>query len=254
MTTLRPGMPHVQPISGSSPCSITQISGVLQPIRFDQPLRTDACRPPLKSVFDLSLGRLSVFNQEMTSSSEYCQHTRRTKRSRVAITFVPSPAFWQTIVHLEVEWTARFDYFLTPKLSLQLLDIVRDDHPLIRASARGDLETLKRMLSSQNVSPLCSTNTGWTPLHFAAAYGHLGACKLLIAQGAPLNATGFRGITPLHLAAHLGRLEIFKALIKAGSDPDTYHEHGLNATFEILSNEMVSGSSGLVDLIKWLLQ
>ena len=155
--------------------------------------------------------------------------------------------------HLQLEWTSRLNSILEPALSLQFLNIVQDDHPIIKDSVRGDLNRLEQTLSSQNVSPLCSTIAGWTPLHFAAAYGHHSACEFLIAQGAPLNAAGFRGITPLHLAAHFGRPKTFKALLKAESDPDTYHEHGLNAMFEILSCETVSSSSGLANLIKWML-
>ena len=205
-----------------------------------------------ESVLNLSFGRLSVSCQNIANSPELRHIISKAKRSRVTIAFVPSPVFWQTIIHLQLEWIARFGTFIVPMLNLQFLDVVRDDHPIIQASIRGDLPILERKLLTLEVSPLCSTMAGWTPLHFAAAYGHLNVCELLIAHGAPPNATGIRGVTPLHLAAHFGRFEIFKALLKAGSDPDEYHENGLNATFEILSNEMASKSPNSADFIKWL--
>ena len=179
-------------------------------------------------------------------------HGCKAKRSRVTMAFVPSPMFWQTIVFLQMEWAARLDSLMIPMFSLQFLNVVQDGHPIIRASIRGDHHTLEGTFSSQKGSPLCSTKAGWTLLHFAAAYGHVDACRLIMAQGAPLNATGLRGITPLHLAAHFGRFEVFKALLKAGSDPDDYHKNGMNAIFEILSNEMVSNSLDLAKFLQWL--
>ena len=200
-------------------------------------------------MLDLWIGRIIISSQKTMRLSTRCKE----KRSHLEMIFVPSTTFWQTIIHLQLEWIARLDSFIVPMLSLQFLDVVQDNCPIISASIHGDLKAIEKLLSSQAVSPLCSTISGWTPLHFAAAYGHLGASQLLMAQGAPLNATGFRGITPLHLAAHFGRYDVFKALLKAGSDPDTYHEHGLNATLEFLSSEMVSSLPDLADSVKWLL-
>ena len=234
-------------------CNTPQTSRILQPTHFCHRSRSTTFHSSSKTVFDFSFGRLSVLNQEAKDSSGHCRNKSAPKRSRATVFFVPAPLFWQKIIHLQIEWTARRNSFQAPILSLQLLDIVQDNHPVIKASICGDTEALKSTLSGQNASPLCSTIAGWTPLHYAAAYGNLSACRLLITHGAPLCATGFRGITPLHLAAHFGRPEVFKALIKAGSDPNSYHEHGLNAMFEILSNETVSGSSDLPELIKWLL-
>ena len=206
-----------------------------------------------RKVLDLSFGRVSVCNKNSAEISKIHQTSCKAKRSRLDMAFVPSPIFWQTMIHLQLDWAARLDFLMVPKFSLYFLDVVRDDHPIIRASIRGDVCTLEGTFSSKTASPFCSTEAGWTPLHFAAAYGQIDACRLLIAQGAPLDATGFRGITPLHVAALFGRFEVFKALLRSGSDPDDYHEHGMNAVFEILSNEMVSNSPDWANLLKWLL-
>jgi ankyrin repeat protein len=214
--------------------------------------RKPSKRTLTRKIHDLSFGRMSVCTESSTESSESHQTNRQAKRFRVGVDFVPSSTFWQTMIHLRLEWAARLDSLTAPMFSLQFLDVVLDYHPIIRASIRGDLCKLADLVSGQGVSPFCSTTAGWTPLHYAAAYGQMDACRLLRAQGAPLCATGVRGITPLHLAAHFGRFQIFKALMKAGSDPDEYHEHGLNAIFEILSNEAVSNSPDLATFLKWL--
>ena len=232
---------------------ITRVPQVLEPEYLYKQSHTASYRILTKRIFDLSFGRVSVCNKNSAESSNFYQTGCKAKRSCVAMAFVPSPTFWQTMILLRLEWAARLDSLMVPMFSLQFLDVVQDDHPIIRASRRGDFYTLESTFSSQKASPLCSTKAGWTPLHFAAAFGQIDACKLLIAQGAPLNATGFRGITPLHLAAHFGRFEVFKALVRAGSDPDDYHEHGMNAIFEILSNGTVSNSPDLANFLKWLL-
>jgi ankyrin repeat protein len=58
---------------------------------------------------------------------------------------------------------------------------------------------------------------GWTPLHFAACYGHASAISLLLARGAIIDARtsdkdGCR--TPLHFAAQEYQIDAIKALLK----------------------------------------
>ncbi|CAK3868340.1 Vegetative incompatibility [Lecanosticta acicola] len=153
----------------------------------------------------------------------------------------------------EINQTLAQNSLVVPSFSLQLLDIVQDNHPLVSASIEGDLAALQDSLASRDASLLCSTATGWTPLHFAAAYGHIDTCRFLIAQGASLHATGVRGISALHLAAHFGHVRVFKLLVQAGIDPDESHEHGLNAIFEILSIGARCAPKNLAGFLKWLL-
>lgn len=46
---------------------------------------------------------------------------------------------------------------------------------------------------------------GRSPLHFAAGFGHLDIAKLLIEEGANLEAQDSKGNTPLHYSAGYGR-------------------------------------------------
>lgn len=56
------------------------------------------------------------------------------------------------------------------------------------------------------------------PLHFAVREGHLGVCKFLIDSGADVNAIGGLHWSPLHWAASEGRLKIGELLIERGAD------------------------------------
>ena len=55
-------------------------------------------------------------------------------------------------------------------------------------------------------------NFGLTPLHYAAGWGHGGAVKLLLADGADVNVADKQGLTPLFLASRDGREDVVALL------------------------------------------
>mmetsp|Transcript_70007 Transcript_70007/g.130889 ORF Transcript_70007/g.130889 Transcript_70007/m.130889 type:complete len:115 (+) Transcript_70007:62-406(+) len=57
-----------------------------------------------------------------------------------------------------------------------------------------------------------------TALHDAARTGCASACEIMVARGAKVNARSKDGYTPLHLAAAAGHLEVIKVLLTARSD------------------------------------
>ena len=59
-----------------------------------------------------------------------------------------------------------------------------------------------------------------TPLHVAAAYGHVPAIEALLAAGANVNASTDHGIMPLHEAAFAGHPAAVRALLAAGARPN----------------------------------
>ena len=70
---------------------------------------------------------------------------------------------------------------------------------------------------------------GWTPLHYAASKGQLGAARLLLQHKAIVNAPSPRGVTPLMMAAFAGSREMINLLLRAGADSTTRDLDGKNA-------------------------
>jgi len=57
-----------------------------------------------------------------------------------------------------------------------------------------------------------------TPLHLAAYYNRIEACRKLLEIGVEIDAVGCNGLTPLQLAVIQGNVEIFKLIAAAGAD------------------------------------
>jgi cytohesin len=81
----------------------------------------------------------------------------------------------------------------------------------------GDVEAVKEFLAAA-VDVNAKDGVGWTPLLYAAAYGHKEIAELLIENGADLNAKSENGWTPLHRAAEYGHKGIVELLIAKGAD------------------------------------
>lgn len=68
-----------------------------------------------------------------------------------------------------------------------------------REAAVGNLAYVKNCMSV-GVNPDITQSNRWTVLHIAARNGHLNMAKLLVAQGAQINAKAADGSTPLDMA------------------------------------------------------
>jgi ankyrin repeat protein len=67
------------------------------------------------------------------------------------------------------------------------------------------------------------------PLHAAAAGRHIEVCRILLAAGADVNATQHGGFTPLHEAAQHGDAEMTELFLSAGADPTITTDAGETA-------------------------
>lgn len=67
---------------------------------------------------------------------------------------------------------------------------------------------------------------GVSSLHLVCKNGEIADCRLLLEQGADINAQDEDGLTPLHLAAGLGRLDIVKFLLERGADIEAKEKYG----------------------------
>ena len=64
----------------------------------------------------------------------------------------------------------------------------------------------RMVIALKNKTP--TDKAGRTPLHFAARYGHLKICKIIIDTLVDTNPPDDNGITPLRLATEKGHFEI----------------------------------------------
>ncbi|KAG0210889.1 hypothetical protein BGX33_004619 [Mortierella sp. NVP41] len=59
-----------------------------------------------------------------------------------------------------------------------------------------------------------SDSRNLSSLHLAASYNHIALCRFLVQNGANVNLTDLEGWTPMHCAAAEGHLEVFEFLVK----------------------------------------
>uniref|UniRef100_UPI004072FD1C Kinesin-like protein KIF18A, DARPin fusion protein n=1 Tax=synthetic construct TaxID=32630 RepID=UPI004072FD1C len=85
-------------------------------------------------------------------------------------------------------------------------------------AARAGQDDEVRILMANGADVNATDASGLTPLHLAATYGHLEIVEVLLKHGADVNAIDIMGSTPLHLAALIGHLEIVEVLLKHGAD------------------------------------
>jgi ankyrin repeat protein len=92
---------------------------------------------------------------------------------------------------------------------------------LLLAVANGEEKTAEYLLQKA-ANPLLSTKHGASPLHFAAMYGNLSLCKLLIRYQADVNQLDMKCLTPLMLAAQYGHQAVVSELIHHGANLNTF--------------------------------
>jgi ankyrin repeat protein len=138
---------------------------------------------------------------------------------------------------------------------------------VFEAAALGDLEELRARLDDDNAAVSEWSEDGFTPLHYAAFFGHTDAARLLLERGADLevparneqfalearplhsalagsqkevalvlldagaevNAREHQGTTPLHEAAQHGDAELVRLLLERGADPSARLDDGRTA-------------------------
>jgi len=89
------------------------------------------------------------------------------------------------------------------------------------ASRDGDLAKVRSLLKGDSSLVISKdAELSATPLHWAAANGHMDVARFLLANKAQVNAKNNEGQTPLHIAAANGQVEIAGLLLANGAFVD----------------------------------
>jgi ankyrin repeat protein len=121
---------------------------------------------------------------------------------------------------------------------------------VFEAAALGDVPQLRTLLDADPALVGAWSADGFTPLHFAAFFGHPDAASLLIERGADLEVPARNeeiagAARPLHSATAAGRREVCAVLLEAGADVNARQHAGYTPLLEAAQ----LGDSRLVELL-----
>ncbi len=124
---------------------------------------------------------------------------------------------------------------------------------IFRATERGDLDTVKRLIDEdpQVVTETIETND--QPLHMACWQKYEAIVSLLINAGADVNSRGDFGQTPLHYAVFEGdeySTPIVRLLLKAGADPNIVDKRSQSTPLKWAQREHHDGLEASIKLLK----
>lgn len=117
-----------------------------------------------------------------------------------------TPERWQTILETLIEHGVDYDVFA--------------------ATALGDINQAKRLVSANGNAVQATDCNGQTPLHWAVQTDRLPLAAFWIQAGVPLAATNLAGQTALHTAAAAGKIEFVKLLLAAKAPADLRDTNG----------------------------
>jgi uncharacterized protein len=118
---------------------------------------------------------------------------------------------------------------------------------VFEAAALGDVDRVRSLVGEANAW----SDDGFTPLHYAAFFGHPEAARALIDAGADLEATSRNtefalDARPLHSAAAGRQREVCRVLLEAGADPNAEQHGGFTPLGEAAQN----GDAELAELLR----
>jgi ankyrin repeat protein len=118
---------------------------------------------------------------------------------------------------------------------------------VFEASALGDLETVRKVVSGDRNLVNAYAADGFYPLGLAAFFGHRAIVEFLLKNGADVKmaARNAQKVTALHGAVARRDVEIVKLLLEAGADSNAKQERG----FVPLHDAAANGNSALVELL-----
>lgn len=122
----------------------------------------------------------------------------------------------------------------TPKTTQKLNQQKKLINNFLFVALYNDIDELKKFITKGCVNN--RDNTGYTALHYSSRKGYFEACKLLIENGADLNAVTNGGVSSLHRACMMGHENIVNLLLSKNVCSLTKDEDGQTALHRAAAN------------------
>ena len=119
-----------------------------------------------------------------------------------------------------------FSYLVSNKTTDVDLSNKYGETPLMIASIEGNMPFVKVLVEQRKAK---INHSGWTPLHYASAKGHLDVALYLIANGAMIDSLSPGNVTPLMMAVQSGNELLIKLLLDKGADLQLRNSQGYTA-------------------------
>lgn len=110
----------------------------------------------------------------------------------------------------------------------------------------GNLQKIKSLLKDNPGLAIKQDAFGYTPLHYAAAFGEKDMAELLLTNRADVNAQALNGATPLHWAVEEGHKNLVELLLTYHADVNAKNSNG--STPLHMAEQM--GRNDLLELLK----
>lgn len=138
---------------------------------------------------------------------------------------------------------------IDPELRTRIIDKyirVQDFFELVK-KGDAEIEIIREILTPRIVRARLQSFDNITPLHRAAGYNHIEVAKLLIENGADVNATDNHGQVPLHNAARYGHVEMIELLTSLDCDINTQDIDGMSPIHVAAKSKSFAACLRLID-------
>jgi hypothetical protein len=152
----------------------------------------------------------------------------------------------RNVDYKEALWVGSGQTGVSPSRSVSVLSANEQAVRLAHAIAANDLGALARAVKGGASVVSTINGRGYTPLHFAAAHGHVESMEWLVAHGGDITAVGNGGETLLSFAASTGHVPAMEWLVESqGADVGAV-SHGGEAALSF------AASGGHLQAMIWL--
>ena len=127
------------------------------------------------------------------------------------------------------------------------------DVDIFTASAEGSLQAIRQHIAAGTDLDVIEPAGGGTPLIVTTVSGQTAAAKLLIENGASLNATNNDGSTALHTAAFFGHPDTVKLLLEYGAEVNVRNAIG-GTPLDNVADEWTDELEGFYRMVAGILQ